>query len=745
MLVATATVSALAAAGLVGLRPPVLRVALDPSSEPLVPRGDPAETAYRQSVLDFGDDELYVVALETLDVFTRENLLAIRRLSRAIVELPGVRRVESLLNAYSFRNDPATDTLIIRPLVERIPETRAGLEELRRRALADPLWAKTLISGDGRATALNVRFEAWTDLARIEAGLDASIRRAVEAESSAGRHFYVAGRHHVVDRAYRVMLRDLLTLMPLAVALMAALLFAVSGSVRGVVIPLGTVLTATLWTFGAVAWLDIALNVVTVVLGPILIAVGSVYGVHVLAHYEAAAERAPDRASAARRLIETTRQPVLISGVSTVIGFGALLATDVPAARELGAFAVVGVASVTLLSLTALPALVAFLPLRSNGTGLAAWIGARLGRALAGVGDFATRRSGGVIAFWLVLGAASLALLPRIEVDTDYLSFFSADTPLRRDFAAVNRLLAGAVPIYIVLRGEGDGAFREPANLRTLERAQARADAVPGVTASLSAADLVRVVNGALWGPADERIPDSRGEIADLLLLVPRSVLRPLSTVDQSRVNLLVRTGELGSASVRTLVERLESALAEAGLGDLRASVSGRTVLVNRSADGLATSQLRTVGGAAAAIFVLVALSFRSLRLAAVALVPNLVPVLIFYGLLGAGVAPLSLPTSLIGSVALGIAIDDTMHFLVRYRRARRAGGDPAAAARECVREVGRPIAITSVMLVLGFAVVGLSGFETLSEFGMLIGLTMGVCLATDLVLLPAILVRARL
>ena len=130
--------SALAAAGLVGLRPAELRVVLDPSSEPLVPIDDPDEALYRQSVLDFGDDELYVVTLHTPDVFTRENLLAIRRLSRAIVGLPGVRRVENLLNAYSFRNDPATDTLLIRPLVERIPESRAGLEELRRRALADP-------------------------------------------------------------------------------------------------------------------------------------------------------------------------------------------------------------------------------------------------------------------------------------------------------------------------------------------------------------------------------------------------------------------------------------------------------------------------------------------------------------------------------------------------------------------------------------------------------------------------------
>jgi hypothetical protein len=150
------------------------------------------------------------------------------------------------------------------------------------------------------------------------------------------------------------------------------------------------------------------------------------------------------------------------------------------------------------------------------------------------------------------------------------------------------------------------------------------------------------------------------------------------------------------------------------------------------------------VGIAALAIFLLVSFAFRSLLLGLVAMAPNLVPVLIYFGLLGLGAAPLSLPTSLIGSVALGIAVDDTAHFLVRYGNERRRGLSPSQAAALCGRRVGRPIVITSIMLMAGFLVVALSGFATLRQFGVLSAATMGICLLTDLILLPALLVRTR-
>jgi predicted RND superfamily exporter protein len=436
-----------------------------------------------------------------------------------------------------------------------------------------------------------------------------------------------------------------------------------------------------------------------------------------------------------------------MAGASTVVGFSALLLTHIPAARELGAFAALGVSAVTLISLTTLPAFVSLLPLRPHADSPRA---ARIGRALDALLERHARRvsrhAGAVLVGWVLLCLAALAFVPRIEVDTDYLSFFPPNSSVRRDFRAINEQLAGAVPIYVVLRGGGAETFGEPANLRALERIQRRFDAIPAVTHSVSVADLVRIVNQAIrdGDPAEARVPDSIGEVAELMLVIPKARKRPLVNVDHSRANLLVRSGEQGSSAVRSLVARLSAVLDEE-LGDgLRAQITGDTVLLNRSADTLALNQVRTVGVTAVAVFVIVALAFRSLSLALVALAPNLVPVLLFYGLLGAGLAPLSLPTSMIGSIVLGIAVDDTVHFLARYRSGRSEGLSSVDAVIQCGRRVGRPIAITSAMLFLGFLVVALSGFATLREFGLLVGLTILICLATDLILLPALLVRAR-
>ena len=332
-------------------------------------------------------------------------------------------------------------------------------------------------------------------------------------------------------------------------------------------------------------------------------------------------------------------------------------------------------------------------------------------------------------------------------IDTDYLSFFAKDDPLRVEFESVNRLLSGTVPIYVSLRGEGSGAFRDPAVLHAVERIQRGAEASPLVSRTLSAADTVKVMNRAMWkdDPEMEFVPDERGGVAELLFLAPKGHLDRFANVDHSRSNILVRTGALGTAAVREVTDHLQRVVDEAGLPEgIRADVTGNALMLSRSADGIAEGQPRTIGIAAIAILILIGVAFRNPRLAVVAMVPNLVPVVLYFGWLGLGAAPLSLATSLIGSVALGIAIDDTVHFLVRYGQERDVGASPEEAAAICGRRIGRPIAITSMMLVAGFLVVALSGFTPLVQFGVLSAATMGACLVTDLVLLPALLVRTR-
>ncbi len=757
VLAVVAALTVAAAACVVRLDPFRFRIGLDPSSETLLVTADPGRDVYRQAVLEFGSDDLCVIAMETPDVFREDELAALRRVTDAIRRIDGVRDAESLTNVAAFRWDSEAEWVEVGKLVDEIPSEPAELERLRVRALADRLIARTLVSADGRTAAINVTFETMTDRAFIERDLDGAIRRVLDLERGPERRFFVTGRPHIRAAAHHLMLRDLLRLIPLAVAVAALAVGLLTGSLRGTLIPLVNCLTATLWTFGAIGAVGRDLNVITLVVGPCLIVIASVYGVYIVERYDEIATVASDGRAAAGLAVADTRIAVLISGLTTMVGFAAQVTNGITATTELGLFCAFGVGCATLLSVTAVPAVLALLPLERSGDSterlwsgrnlVAVFVGARLDALLAAIWRVEVRRPRAFLAAWAVVCAAAALAIPRIAIDTDYLTFFDASSEVRRDFDAVNELLAGTVPVFVTFDGPGEGTFREPENLRALERIEQELEAMPDVSQVLSMADLVRAVNRALAAddPAADRIPDSRQGLAEVVFMIPKDRLRRFATSDQSAANLIVRTSSMGSRAVRDLEARVQGVLADGAVpAGVTASVTGNTVLINRSADGIAGNQMLSLGLATAVILGLVWSVFRDWKLTMVAMLPNTIPVLLFYGMLGAGAAPLSVPTSLIGTIVLGIAVDDTVHFLVGYRRERAEGRTPAEAALQCMRFVGRAMVIASIMLSVGFNVMNLSEFATLRQFGYLSGATLAVCLLTDLWLLPAILVATR-
>lgn len=748
-----ALVSLLSVAALVRVDPPGLRLVLDASTEPLLPTGDPARARYERAVEEFGDDELYAIAMESdAGVFARAPLETLRTLHEEIARLPGVRRVQSLADVVTFRYDAAEDWVDVGSLFDDVPGTEEEMVSLRARALADPLLRRNVVSEDGRTAGITVRFVEMTDSEFIASGLDERIQERVAAAEAPGLRFHVSGRPHLKASVYRGMVRDLSLLIPLALAVLAAVLVLASGSRRGVALPLAAVGLAVAWTHAAMAACGVPLTILSSLLGPQLIAIGSVYGVHLLSAYDE--ERGEgDAGEVALRTLREMRLPVAISGITTWIGFAAVCLTTVPAVREMGAFSALGTGCITLLTLTALPAMLALLPPRREVSALPprmARASERLvletQRMLDALHGVATRRPDAFIVAAVVTAGIATWAVPRIVVDTDYVTFFAEDSPVRLDFDAVNRLLAGAIPLYVILEGDGPGAFREPAALRALEALQARVDGIAGVSRTASVADLLRSMNRAVEGddPAAERIPEERPAVTELMQLAPKDEIGRFLNGNQSRTNLVVRTGEVGSAAIRRLTSALRTAI-RGELGDgVTAEPTGNAILLARSADGIAGNQGLSIGLATAAIFVLVVAALRSWKLGVVALLPNAYPVLLFYGLLGLGIAPLSLPTSLIGAVALGIAIDDTVHYIVRYRRERQRGATPEEATRRTTLAVGRAIVVTAAMLAAGFGTIALSSFATLREFGLLFATTVGLCVVADLLLLPALLVRLR-
>ncbi len=742
------------AAALVQLDPLGLRIGIDASSEPLLPENDPGEPVYQRAVLEFGDDDLFVIAMETGDAFARENLETLRSVSDEIAKLPGVRGTESLVDVYTYRWDADEELVELGRFIDDIPSDPAALADLRRRALADPLYTKAIVSRDGRTAAINVSFRPMSDDEFMELGLDHRIEAILDAATREGVAFHVTGRPHVRARAHELLIHDMLRLIPIAVLVAVTALWLMTGSVRGTLVPLIANLVATFWSYGAMALVGSEMNLITLVLGPCMITIGGVYGVHVFARYQIVASSSPDARTAAFESLQHTLAPVLISGTTTMVGFAALLLNEIPATNDLGGFCVFGVASITVISLTGVPAALALLPLRaSDGSGralyaaqtrLAGWVRRTMESALAALGRFQVRHARYVLAFWASTAVVACLLMPRIVIDTDFINYFLPHSDVRVDFASVNRLLTGAVPIYVVLQGEREGTFREPDTLRALERIQARIEQIPGVTTVTSAVDLLKAARQALeqGDPAAARIPDTRGEAAELVFMIPKEKLRAFLTSNHSSANLLVRTDQLGSAALRELETAIHAELAAEPLpAGLHSDVTGNSILINRGADGIAGNQVAQLLLTISAIFGIVWLVFGRVGLGLLAMPTNVAPVLNFFGMLGAGVATLSVPTSLIGCVALGIAVDDTCHFLQVFREERARGKSAEDAALHCIVEVGRPMVVTSIMLVAGFLVMLFSSFATLREFGLLTAITMGLCLATDVGMLPALLV----
>ncbi len=754
VLAAIALVTLGMALALVRFDPPGFRIGVDASSEPLLPENDPGEPVYQRAILDFGDDDVFVIAMEADDVFTQANLQTLRDVSDQIQKLPGVRGTESLVDVYAYRWLPAEELVEMGRFIDAVPAEPERLAELRRRALADPLYPKMIVARDGRAAAINVTFAPMTDGEFVRLDLDGRIAAILDAATRPGIAFHVTGRPHVRAQAHHMLIRDMSLLIPIAVVVAVTALFLMTGSVRGTLVPLVANLTATFWAYGAMALVGADLNLITLVLGPVMITVGGVYGVHVFARYEVVAATAADAREAALDSLRHTLAPVLISGCTTMVGFAALLMNEIPATSGLGGFCVFGVASITVITLTGVPAALALLPLRaSDGSGRALYAAqTRLSEAvrrgmeggLGALGRFQVRHAKWVLVFWAAAAVAACALMPNIITDTDFITFFRKDSDVRVDFDSVNRLLTGAVPIYVVLDSGAEGTFREPEALRAVERIQKRIETLPGVTSVTSVADLMKVARQALENgdPAASRIPDTRGEAAELMFMIPKEKLRAFATSNHSSTNLLVRTDRLGSHALRELEAAIHGVLASEALpAGVHGDVTGNSIRINRGADGIAGNQVLQLVLSMSCIFVIVWVVFGRLGLGLLAMPTNVMPVFNFYGMLGAGVATLSIPTSLIGCVALGIAVDDTCHFLQVFREERARGKSAEAAALHCIVEVGRPMVVTSIMLIAGFLVMLFSGFATLREFGYLTAITMGLCLATDVGMLPALLV----
>jgi len=737
-----------------------VRLRIENSLESLLPAGDPEVAYYNHVRTVFGSDDVAVVGMRANDIFAPATIQKIARVTEAIGHVAGVERVLSFTNAV----DPAADVLNPPRLLPRIPPVAGEVEALKAKFRATPLYGKNLVADDFRGAAINVFFRNLTDAQYLDLGIDRKILNLLAREAGPERFFYT-GAAHVTQSVVELMRRDLERFTPIAVALILLVLWFSFRTGRGVVLPVVSVGMAVVSTLGVMVLAGKAMTLGTTILPALLLVVGSSYAIHVMARYyeQVGTASGSGRTEVVVRAFERVWLPLAISALTTLIGFGSLLVNRITAIWDLGLFAVVGVAFLALTSLTFQPAALAFLPLELR-TGRSGKISPWLADSLTRLGQraYASRRR--ILWGTAVLAAVALAGTRLIRVDSDFLNYFEPGSEVRQANETINQEIVGSNPFSLVVEGPGPGALRRWEVLRLVKDLQVFLLTLPGITSSLSLVDYLELLeSGLARGGEGDLVIDDQGNLvpatraktfwddpanlAPVLKLIDTSpeTFKSVVTPDFASANVLVRTNLSGSRRIEATLARIRTYVAEHFPDELPVHLTGMLVLMTGTTSDIVAGQVKSLALALGVIFLVMALMFLSVKVGFLAILPNVLPIVLFFGLMGWLGILLNLGTSLIAAIALGIAVDSTIHYMARLNLELRGETAQQAALVRTLRTVGVPIVYTTVALCLGFLTFALSSFVPIQNFGVLTGVTMLSSLAANLVFLPALLATTKI
>ncbi|MDX1677160.1 efflux RND transporter permease subunit [Arsukibacterium sp.] len=711
---------------------------------------NPQLLAYEQMQQQFNKSDNILIAIAPADkqVFSAQTLTLVRQLTEAAWQTPYSIRVDSLSNYQ--HTEAIDDDLWVADLVgEDLALTGPEREKIAAVALSEPVLLQRLISLDGSVTAINITLQL------PEENLQQEVKEVWQAVSAMldrfkaaypDTDFYVSGvvaMNHAF--AYEAE-NDVKTLIPI---MFAAILIMLAWLLRSVLASLATliiIVVTVISTLGLAGWAGLFLSTATVNVPTILMTLAVADSVHLIAAMQFALRRGDSRLQAIKYSLKRNILPVFITSATTAIGFLTLNFSDVPILRDLGNMTAVGVMLACVFSLILLPALLLFLPISAGQTANGAAAGKDT--AMLWLADRVIHYQRPL--FWgmtiVIIGCSALISLNTINDEA--VKYFAADTEFRQANDFLEQNLTGATTVDFVIAGDEASAVNQPEFLAAVADFTAWLQRQPEVQHVNSITDTIRRLNKNMHqdDPAYYRLPQTQQQAAQYLLMYEMSLpfgldLNNQLNLDKSATRVAVSLKNLGSKQLTAFESRALAYLSEHA-GAYSASAASTALMFAHIGERNMASMLQTLPLALLLISLLLVFSLRSWRLGLLSLIPNIAPALVAFGLWGLLSGEINLALSVVAGMSLGIIVDDTVHFLSKYRAARLEGQATEQAIRYAFTTVGRALWITTVVLVSGFAVLMLSGFRLNSDMGMLTALVILVALIIDFLYLPACLLK---
>lgn len=765
-----------------GLASQLPKLVLDTSTEGFLHPEDPALIAYNKFREQFGRDELILMTIQSKDVFNQQFLQKLKQLHQDLADnTPYLDDITSLINARNTRGSKGE--LLVEDLLENWPQNDKELAAIKQRAMANPTYRNMLLSTDGTITTVVLKTDAYVGEQNMDdalAGFDsepaapseltplsdaqnsevvAKVNAIAKKYQADDFNIYLAGSPVVTDYLKKSMQQNMRKFMGMALLAIAVILFLLFRRLSGVFLPLLTVVLSLVSTMGLMAIFGIPIKLPTQILPSFLLAVGVGASVHLLAVFfqrlqhlhegKETTESDSHKEAAISYALGHSGLAIVMTSLTTAAGLSSFAGADIAPISDLGIVAAIGVLIALLFTMVLTPSLMAILPLSAKTSSSSASRFARMDSLLTGIADIATDRSRTVLfisALVLVFGLAGAAQVKFSHKPFEWLPKDNASR-IATDF--VNENMRGASSVEVVVdTGEKNG-FYEPKRMQGLAELSDEVSTIDQgeiyVGKTLSLADILKEINKALNENRDAfySIPDDRQLIAQEFLLFENSGSDDLEDfVDSqfSKARFTIKMPWADAVLYKDFLADIGDRFRRVMGDDVAITITGINALLSRTMSATIYSMAESYVIAAVVITFMMILLIGNIRIGLVSMIPNLTPIILTLGLMGWMGMPLDLFTMLIGSIAIGLAVDDTIHFMHNYRRYHHDTGDVKEAVRKTLLSTGRAMFVTTIVLSTGFFLYMGADMSNLRNFGLLTGFTIIMALLADFFLAPALM-----
>jgi len=768
-------------------------ITIDTSSEAMLHEDDPFRIEYNAFRDQFGGANMIIIGIKAPDIFCHEFLIKLKALHRDLEkELPYVQEVNSLINARNTRGEK--DVLYVDDLLKDWPENDVDMESLKKHVLTNPFYVNNIISEDGSLAAIVIETSAFAekdtdstkDLSDFEDGFEDDLEDAskVDPENDisdgsglsrkpdyfsqkenmvlvdalnriAERHeakdfsLAVTGGPVVVDVFNRYTASDMKLLFLLATGIIIFFIVILFQRLSGVILPFIIVYSSMASTLGLMAIFDACITLMSVVLPTFLVAVGIADSVHILAIFYRRFQQGESKEDAISYALGHSGLAVVLTSVTTAAGLLSFSLSELSAIGNLGIFSAAGVVLALIYTIIMLPALLAIVPIKYKKNALEKKRSMVMDRFLMFFINLSTTHPNKILWLCPFLFVFSFYFISQLELTHTVIKYFPDSFAVKKDMLFIDSKLKGMLTLEVVIDTKKENGIYEPAILNHIENITKSLESIEQsdifVGKVFSITEILKETNQALHenDPGYYTIPQDRETIAQEFLLFENSGADDLEQITDSRFSktrITIKIPWVDLVIIDRFVKEVRDMFSNEFPEEIDVTITGLTPIMGRTIMEAMHSMVRSYVIAFIVISILMIFLVGNFKLGLLSMIPNLLPIFTVIGIMGLANVPMDLTALMIGSIAIGLVVDDTMHFMYNFSKYHAITGDVYQAVKETLLGTGRALLMTSLILSSNFFILMLATLKNSLIFGFYTGIVVILALLADFLVAPAIM-----